>query len=227
MREYTLKGQKIISSRDRPNRNKRSDAMDFDVAERYLKDVKRVFDKHEIEFCLMYGTLLGAIREEDFICGDHDVDVVIFKKDLGKIDGALKELDSLGYYHCKTNAVGMVNFGYVARREIAETKVDFYVFHHVKKKNEYWFPRYVNKYKDQGPKEVFIYYPAKFFENMKEIDFKGEKFKVPTPPEEFLEYLWGDGSGRHKWWEPQGGQYGIIPALIFNVGQFEKEFKDE
>lgn len=39
--------------------------------------VKQVLDSSNIEFLLTYGTLLGAVREKDFITHDEDIDLAI------------------------------------------------------------------------------------------------------------------------------------------------------
>ena len=40
-----------------------------------LRQVKRVLDEHSVEFWLDVGTLLGAVRDREFIPWEHDIDL--------------------------------------------------------------------------------------------------------------------------------------------------------
>ena len=44
-------------------------------ARKDYKDVKEVFDKHGLEFFAFCGTALGAVRDNDFIAWDYDIDL--------------------------------------------------------------------------------------------------------------------------------------------------------
>ena len=46
-----------------------------------LKDFIKICDEHDIEYYLIYGTQIGAIRHQGFIPWDDDVDVIMFRKD--------------------------------------------------------------------------------------------------------------------------------------------------
>jgi phosphorylcholine metabolism protein LicD len=66
--------------------------MDKKTAVKMLRQVKEVLDKHDVEFWLDYGTLLGAIRDNEFIPWDSDIDLGIWYKDFDKVNNACKEL---------------------------------------------------------------------------------------------------------------------------------------
>ena len=57
-----------------------------------FKEIKGVFNRHSIEIILGDGTLLGAIRENRIIPWDTGMDLLIWEKDLKKVEEALKEL---------------------------------------------------------------------------------------------------------------------------------------
>ncbi len=62
-----------------------------------LKEVKEVLDKHNVEFWLDCGVLLGAVREQKFIPWDSDIDLGTWDKDTAKIISACQELQNRGF----------------------------------------------------------------------------------------------------------------------------------
>lgn len=56
--------------------------IDKTVAKENLGILKKVCDKAGLQFILFYGTLLGAVREHDFIAHDEDIDLVMYKTDM-------------------------------------------------------------------------------------------------------------------------------------------------
>lgn len=50
-----------------------------------LKFVHNVCIKYDLDYCLTYGTLLGAIRHEGFIPWDDDLDIMMMRKDYNKL----------------------------------------------------------------------------------------------------------------------------------------------
>lgn len=64
-----------------------------------LIDFDRLCKKHEIQYFLAYGTLIGAVRHQGFIPWDDDVDVVMMRDDYEKfLRVAAKHLNQEKYF---------------------------------------------------------------------------------------------------------------------------------
>ncbi len=63
-----------------------------------LKDVKEIFDKHNIRCWLDWGTLLGAIRNGKIIEWDHEVDLGVMKSDFEKVNLISSEIKEKGFF---------------------------------------------------------------------------------------------------------------------------------
>ncbi len=55
--------------------------IDKKISKNNLLDFKTIMDTYELSFGIIFGTLLGAIRENDFISHDEDTDVFILDED--------------------------------------------------------------------------------------------------------------------------------------------------
>lgn len=67
------------------------------IANENLKLLKEVCDKHHLTFLLYFGTLLGAVREQDFITHDEDIDLIMDKKDMPAFLAMLFDLREVGF----------------------------------------------------------------------------------------------------------------------------------
>ncbi len=56
-----------------------------------LRFIDNVCEKYDLEYCLTYGTLLGAIRHEGFIPWDDDCDIQMMRNDFNKLIEVLPE----------------------------------------------------------------------------------------------------------------------------------------
>jgi len=173
--------------------------MDLSTAERNLKEAKQVLDQLGVVFLLYSGTCLGATRDNAFIPWDDDIDLVSV---IGA-NGLTEEL-------VETAASAFRDKGYFIR-EIKGAHAD----------SRSMIRDYVRIGWDCAriiDDSIFAYpgvrLPAEMFVKPKEIEFLGEKFLVPNPPEEYLRLKYGA-----EWMIPKkAGEYEIdvvekIPAV--------------
>ena len=150
--------------------------MDLAVGERNLKEAKQILDGLGVVFLLSSGTCLGATRDNALIPWDDDIDLVSVIGINGLTDESRVAVAAAfrdeGYFvgeltvrHSKTMSMmkDYVRIDWICVRPIDDTI--------------YSFP------------EVRI--PAKLFIQPREIEFLGEKFLVPNPPEEYLRLKYG------------------------------------
>lgn len=124
-------------------------------------------------FWLTGGSLLGAVRNNDFIAWDDDVDMDMLEKDFVQIMYKLKE--------------DLISVGFVVR--LIDTKeypkMSFFKYGQkislgaLHRRGDYLIrPHYR--------------YPAKYFNRKKTIVFKAMEFSIPSPVDGFLTYVYGD-----------------------------------
>ena len=158
--------------------------LDPAFAAQRLKEVKSVFDELGVFFWLTSGTCLGAVREGRFIPWDDEMDTAsvigmhgLTVETIHRVAEALRER---GFYcHVEHNSrYSSVNF-------IKDgVRVDW-TCHRIVNRKVYQFPG--------------IELPLSLFENLREIEFIGEKFRIPNPPEKYLQLKYGP-----DWRTPKG-----------------------
>lgn len=62
-----------------------------DVEFMILKDFVEICEENDIEYYLIYGTQIGAIRHQGFIPWDDDVDIIMFREDYEKFLKVMEE----------------------------------------------------------------------------------------------------------------------------------------
>jgi len=148
-----------------------------------LLDFQQLMKHLKKDWWLDYGTALGAYRDKDFIANDNDIDIGVYADN--KIELMIRGIgifsQAVSYWKIEgfTNKYRYIKFG-------VHDKFDILVYYKMNKDNFYTVRKNVgpNKF---ACKEI----PAKFLDELQEIDFKGMKVKVPNHIEEYLEYLYG------------------------------------
>ena len=146
--------------------------IDKSTARRNLTDFKHILDKRNVEFCIMHGTLLGAVREHGFI--GHDIDIDTCTTDEKALVNCIPELYENGLKLCRYES-GII---YSSIRD--GVYIDVYVVNKLKGIMGLFFVRYLNRI-----------IPRKYFTNMKTLQFLDETFTVPSHTMELIEFWYG------------------------------------
>lgn len=165
----------------------RSRPLDPDLLFQNLLDVKKVFDKHGLKFWISHGTLLGAIRDNQFILWDDDADIAMDFSQRHLVEPALKELRALGFYIPPSDPnkpIDKENSPYYDLHMIRNgEKVEAWFF---EKKGDFWVydePRCKNDLK----------HPAKYYDVLEDFVFRGVTFKRPSHLNDWLVMMYGTG----------------------------------
>ena len=165
--------------------------LDPDIAQAMLKEAKRIMDQLGVVFFLRQGTCLGAIRDKGFIPWDNDLD-------LGSVIGLHgltgKSVDQV----VDQVAAAFRDNGYFAKVERNDQYLSV-VMMKSSTRMDWLCQRIIGN-------SIFEYpgvrLPAGLFADLKEIDFIGEQFLVPNPPEEYLLSKYGE-----NWMTPRKTEY--------------------
>ena len=150
--------------------------MDVAIAKQLLLEVKEIMDRFGVKFFLRQGTCLGAVRDNAFIPWDDDLDIGVVLGTNGfteqSIEPVLAAFRESGYY-VQTGRSNNVIYSTALRNNM---RIDM-LFCWIIDEQIYHWPR--------------IWFPVTLFNQLKEINFIGETFLVPNPPEEYLLIKYG------------------------------------
>lgn len=144
--------------------------IDKEKAEENLHLLMPVLEKYGIKTQLAAGSLLGAMREHDFITHDEDIDLNILEEEKDLLFTALHDLEMLGFKVARYDRRGLISI--IRNGEY----IDFYIF---------------SPYKNGLRYCSGIIFPKEFVEDLTTLRFKDETFYVPRETENYLIFEYG------------------------------------
>jgi phosphorylcholine metabolism protein LicD len=154
------------------------------IATEVLKDADRILKANEVEYFLIYGTCLGAIRDQNFVETDTDIDLGVKHELLiPKIKKLMNDFREDGFI-----VYGFSHpYPYLRALNIFKNGILIDI-RNFEKHGDTRFLQRINS----DRVDVANTYKAEWFDNLKEIEFRGMTVKVPNPPEEYLTRNYGD-----------------------------------
>lgn len=149
--------------------------LDRDVARENLLRFREALAAEGVAFVLFFGTLLGAVREGDFIAHDFDTDVVLLERDLPALLRAAPRLVEAGFAWARYKRGGR----FLTFMRCGEY-IDAYTAVECRR-----FP-YRRCLDVDG-----VLLPRHLLEGRSDIPFLGRPFSVPARHEEVLAAIYG------------------------------------
>jgi len=141
--------------------------MDHALATDCLLKVKEIFDRRGLTFWLIFGTLLGAVRDSDFIKWDKDIDLACYESDAEARYPAILELEQAGMKVIRT---GATDNSFQVKKELV--CIDF---------------GSAEKFRGNMWRYGRFYERKDFFSELIDWPFLGTVFKIPKNYEEYLQ----------------------------------------
>lgn len=148
-----------------------------EICKDMLLITQKVLNEHCIPFFLIFGTLLGAYRDGEFIPYDSDVDIGLFMRYRGKLLSLIRSgaFNQYGIQFCTKKYKSLNFFTYKGER------IDLFFF---RKKNGVY-------------KCLCFYIDEKHIENgLDDIEFLGSQFKTVRYIEQYLQGAYGEDWAR-------------------------------
>jgi len=150
--------------------------MNITNTKKFLFEIADVLEKHNIEFCIFAGNLLGLIRDGDFIPWDKDIDLAVRTRFWNDTKLFKKVAEDL----IRKN----ISLDYIWNNDIlriGKYGIPCHIIYLRKNNKEYY--QYANSGKHSFPLECM--------NTFDEIKFCGRKFKIPHNSKKLLENTFG------------------------------------
>ena len=153
-----------------------------DQSTKNLLDFKKILDQLGVYFWLDCGTLLGAVRDNDFCEDDeNDVDLCSRIEDMSRVSVIIEMAEDIGfklYMHWPTQ---------IAMKR-GDCKIDLFFNEYDWVRDIYWTILYKGNAIDK-----YVVVPGKHYKGVGGIvKFKGEVFNTPAYCTEYLTLRYGD-----------------------------------
>ena len=149
------------------------------------------FDSLGIDYFICFGTLLGAIREQDFIKHDDDLELGVFSDQYySQLAWKFAEIGFKKQYRYYMAGSSIPNEGFVEKYSDGQIHFDLFVFSRNDK--NIWCWSYL---KDEADvlTAIKLQWPNS---GLKSISFQNLDVPAPCNPQGFLEALYGEGWSR-------------------------------
>ena len=153
---------------------------DADLAEMVSK-IHEFFTEAGYLAGVMFGTLLGAVREKSLIDGDKDADFYVTDTFVENARDVVSGLEAMGFSVIRV-APEILSLRY------RDAYCDFVVLKHR------WF----------GSQLMTFRFPSKHFKEFSTVEINGDKWRAPSDPQRLLRMAYGSG-----WRIPQNGRPAI------------------
>jgi len=139
-----------------------------------------VLEELKIKYFLQTGILLGAVRDNDFIKWDWDIEISVFSKDfLPRIHIVANSLKKKGFRILNINEKkNDSKIDFIGEFEENVTGYTIFSWNYSKLLKKYW------------RRELSV--PEKFLKDFSSVNFLGKKFNCPNNPEQYLEFAYGN-----------------------------------
>jgi phosphorylcholine metabolism protein LicD len=148
---------------------------------KFLLEVKEILEKHNVEFWIDFGTLLGFYRQGDFLETDPDIDIGIKREEQEKVLRVMQELEEKNY-RIITRVEGINH--YLAGFKIikGDTWIDIAFYFKYEDKRIWTISQW----------DKVMIFDEKYFNDLQYLEVKGTIFKIPNHIEELMILKYGE-----------------------------------